>query len=204
LFSVNRIKKQPFFVKPSSLTKGRIIYTRVALLQILLVTLLTHISCGTKPIHESTLILQPLGEFNPVEAKVLKKELSFIFKNIQINKPLPFPANAYNRERKRYRADTLLKFLALLGTDDNLVLGLCSKDISVTKGEIQDWGVMGFAYRPGNVCVASTFRLHVRNTAEQFYKVVIHELGHTAGLSHCKEKSCYMRVQVVETHWMRK
>ena len=28
---------------------------------------------------------------------------------------------------------------------------------------------------------------------KQFFKVAIHELGHTQGLPHCPEKSCYMR-----------
>jgi archaemetzincin len=27
----------------------------------------------------------------------------------------------------------------------------------------------------------------------QFYKVAIHELGHTQGLPHCENKTCYMR-----------
>jgi archaemetzincin len=29
--------------------------------------------------------------------------------------------------------------------------------------------------------------------ASQFYKVAIHELGHTQGLPHCPNHSCYMR-----------
>lgn len=52
---------------------------------------------------------------------------------------------------------------------------------------------MGLGYCPGNACVVSTFRLARNNTATQFYKVAIHELGHTQGLPHCKNKTCYMR-----------
>ena len=56
-----------------------------------------------------------------------------------------------------------------------------------------DFGVMGLGYRPGNACVASTFRLNAENKSEQFYKVAIHELGHTQGLKHCPDKTCFMR-----------
>ena len=32
-----------------------------------------------------------------------------------------------------------------------------------------------------------------KNKTEQFYKVALHELGHTEGLPHCKNKTCLMR-----------
>jgi archaemetzincin len=53
-----------------------------------------------------------------------------------------------------------------------------------------DYGVMGLGFMPGKACVASNFRL--RNK-KNFFKVVIHELGHTTGLPHCPDKTCYMR-----------
>jgi archaemetzincin len=52
---------------------------------------------------------------------------------------------------------------------------------------------MGLGYRPGNACVASSFRLNTKNKNEQFYKIAIHELGHTQGLKHCPDKTCFMR-----------
>lgn len=58
---------------------------------------------------------------------------------------------------------------------------------------MKDFGVMGLGYRPGKACVASSFRLNKENLDEQFYKIAIHELGHTQGLSHCPEKMCFMR-----------
>ena len=51
-------------------------------------------------------------------------------------------------------------------------------------------GVDGVDLQPGNAGVASDFRLRNKNN---FFKVVIHELGHTAGLPHCPEKICFMR-----------
>ena len=61
--------------------------------------------------------------------------------------------------------------------ENNTIIGLTSKDISVTKGNIADYGVMGLGYRPGNACVASNFRLS-KSGESQFYKIALHELGH--------------------------
>jgi archaemetzincin len=52
---------------------------------------------------------------------------------------------------------------------------------------------MGLGFEPGNACVISTFRLSKTNFAAQFYKVALHELGHTQGLPHCPNKTCLMR-----------
>lgn len=110
-----------------------------------------------------------------------------------LNSAIPFPRNTFYQDRNRYRADSLIKYLSRFFGSDTVVIGLTSKDISTTKGNIKDWGVMGLGYCPGNSCIASTFRLSKSNINEQFYKVAIHELGHTQGLPHCPNKTCYMR-----------
>lgn len=75
----------------------------------------------------------------------------------------------------------------------HVTIGLTTNDISTTKGQIEDYGIMGLGYQPGSSCVVSTFRLNKKNLQEQFFKVSIHELGHTAGLPHCKVLNCFMR-----------
>lgn len=107
----------------------------------------------------------------------------------------------------RYRADSIIKFQRN-EIDNNIdyVLGLTSKDISVTKkddsGDIkkpeykyQDWGIMGLAYCPGESCVVSTFRIKHKNKMVYFdrlKKVAVHEFGHNLGLPHCPNKKCVM------------
>ena len=83
---------------------------------------------------------------------------------------------------------------------NSVTIGLTNKDISATKGKIADFGIMGLGYRPGSACVASSFRLNSKNRNEQFYKITIHELGHTQGLKHCPEKTCFMRDAEGENH----
>jgi archaemetzincin len=149
---------------------------------------------NTKPVHKTrAIIIQPFNDLSRSQIEIIYNQLKAINPNIVLRKPIPLPANAFYEVRYRYRADSLIRFLKFLGSADTVVIGMTSKDISTTKGSIEDWGVMGLGYCPGYACVVSTFRLTKKNISEQFYKVAIHELGHTQGLHHCSNKMCYMR-----------
>jgi archaemetzincin len=138
-------------------------------------------------------IIQPFESFSVAEAEKVCSQIKGIIPKAVLRPPMPLPGNAYYPARNRYRADGLIEFLDSYGSADSVVIGLTNKDISTTKGKVADWGVMGLAYRPGNACVVSTFRLSKRNQADQFFKVAIHELGHTQGLPHCSDPVCFMR-----------
>ncbi len=139
------------------------------------------------------IIIQPFNDLSSSQVAFIYKELKDINPNIVLQTSIPLPASAFYKTRNRYRADSLIRFLNKFGSADTVVIGITSKDISTTKGAVADWGVMGLGYCPGNACMVSTFRLTKTKSAEQFYKVATHELGHTQGLPHCKNKSCYMR-----------
>ena len=49
---------------------------------------------------------------------------------------------------------------------------------------------MGLGNCPGHACVVSSHRVRNKNN---FYKVIIHEMGHNMGLPHCNVKTCFMR-----------
>ena len=139
------------------------------------------------------ILIQPLGDFDTKLAKLNLKALSNNHYGCRLLKPIPhFPAS-YSKPRDRYRADSILKFLRYKYGPDTLVIALSRQDISATKKLIKDWGIMGLAHSPGNVCVVSAYRLVKDKLAEQLYKVSIHELGHTQGLPHCPDTTCYMR-----------
>lgn len=139
------------------------------------------------------LLIQPLGDFNQSLAKENLKSLKKNFPSSRLLPSIPLFPNAYYKPRDRYRADSILKFTRYEYGIDTLMLLMTHRDISVTKNRIKDWGIMGLAHSPGNVCVVSTYRLDKSKLAEQLYKVSIHELGHTQGLPHCPIKTCYMR-----------
>ena len=85
----------------------------------------------------------------------------------------------------------MIRQLSSQTPSNHVTLALTTKDISITKGKFADWGIMGLSYCPGKACVASIHRL--KNNKEQFFKIAIHELGHTQGLPHCPVKTCFMR-----------
>lgn len=146
-----------------------------------------------KPKPSITILIQPFRDINFEKVEIVAEGIKKVYPNIKVLEAIDFPENAYYRERNRYRADSTLKFLNSRTKEGFVTIGLTSKDISATKGKIKDFGIMGLGYRPGKACIASDFRLNKENSDEQFYKIAIHELGHTQGLPHCPEKMCFMR-----------
>jgi archaemetzincin len=110
----------------------------------------------------------------------------------------PLPKSAFYAPRSRYRAEKLLSFLDQIAPKDvDRIVGLTTVDISTTKDEVFDWGVLGLATIDGRACVLSSKRCDrgTRTSMERrirFGKVAVHEVGHTLGLSHCPTLGCLM------------
>ncbi len=139
------------------------------------------------------ILIQPFKDIQPETVAKVAEGIKKIYPKVKVLDAIDFPENTYYKERNRYRADSIIKFLDKETKEGFVTIGLTSKDISATRGKIKDFGIMGLGYRPGKACVASKFRLSRKNPDEQFYKIAIHELGHTQGLPHCPEKMCFMR-----------
>ncbi|WP_228435721.1 matrixin family metalloprotease [Chryseobacterium pennipullorum] len=140
-----------------------------------------------------TILIQPFRDIHPEQVEKVAEGIKKVYPKVKILDAVDFPENAYYKPRNRYRADSIIKFLSERTKEEYVTIGLTSKDISAAKGKVKDYGIMGLGYRPGKACVASQFRLSKENTGEQFFKIAIHELGHTQGLPHCPEKMCFMR-----------
>ena len=165
-----------------------------------LVAILFLVSCNEKSNSQAKveskkiiLQLQPFKDIKIDEVKNIAKQIERIYPNVEVLSAIDFPENSYYQPRNRYRADSIIKFLSSQTKENFIKVGLTGKDISATKGSIKDFGIMGLGYRPGKACVASSFRLNPSKRKEQFYKIIIHEIGHTQGLKHCPEKTCFMR-----------
>jgi archaemetzincin len=140
-----------------------------------------------------TILIQPFRDVSSQSLVKVTEGIKKVYPNVKVLEVIDFPKNTYYKERNRYRADSIIKFLNERTKDGFVTIGLTSKDISATRGKIKDFGIMGLGYTPGKACVASKFRLSKENADEQFYKIAIHELGHTQGLPHCPNKMCFMR-----------
>ncbi|WP_231433815.1 MULTISPECIES: matrixin family metalloprotease [unclassified Chryseobacterium] len=130
---------------------------------------------------------------NSETTKCVADQIKNVYPHIKVLESIDLPKEAYYKDRNRYRADSIIKYLSQNTETGFVKIGLTTKDISTTKGVVKDFGVMGLGFRPGKSCVASSFRLNKKNKNEQFFKVAIHEIGHTQGLDHCPEKTCFMR-----------
>jgi len=116
---------------------------------------------------------------------------------VRVAKLEPLPAAAFYAARGRYRAEKLLERLTGLHESAFRVLGVTAADISTTKGDVPDWGILGLASIDGRACVLSSFRCRrsardARHAAERLGKTAVHELGHTFGLEHCPTRGCLM------------
>jgi archaemetzincin len=152
------------------------------------------------PVHKTTIkrtqitiIIQPFVDISSTDVEKVTKELKKYYKKIVIKTPIEFPRTSLNQSRTRHRADSLISYLNNRTKEGHLTIGLTSIDISTTKGKYTDWGIMGLSYCPGKSCIASSFRLKGVNKLEKLFKVAIHELGHTQGLPHCPENTCFMQ-----------
>ena len=137
--------------------------------------------------------IQPFSDISATEKEYILTELKKIYPHIELKTAINLPKMAYYSPRNRYRADSLINFLDKHTLDGHITIGITTKDISTTKDDIADWGVMGLGFCPGKACIASSFRLSKDQKLMQLFKVAIHELGHTQGLPHCPVKYCFMR-----------
>ena len=106
--------------------------------------------------------------------------------------------DAYDEEKGQYNARTILKRVSEIAPPGCLrVIVLTEEDIFIPVFKY----VFGAALLPGNCAVISLNRLR-----QEFYrsppdlklfykrvdKTVLHELGHTFGLTHCRNRHCVM------------
>jgi archaemetzincin len=144
-------------------------------------------------IKNLTIAIQPFSDIPKNEITFVEKSIKSFYPKVVLLNKIEIPIQAYYKPRNRYKADSILKYFNSLKGNEFVYIGLTNKDISTRKNLVDDYGVMGLGFCPGKACVASTFRLNPKKKKEQLFKVAIHELGHTQGLKHCKEKFCLMR-----------
>lgn len=153
----------------------------------------SYVNPGTGTESHIVIELQPFSGMPGEQVNYVYTELLKVYPYVELKKVVPLPQKAFYPPRNRYRADSLIDYLAGITADGHVTIGLTYKDISTTKDKYPDWGVMGLGFCPGKACVVSTFRLTKSDLLSQLFKVSIHELGHTQGLDHCPVKTCFMR-----------
>jgi len=149
---------------------------------------------------ERTVAIVPLGKVNPAILEAVAKAVTAVADvKVQIETPRDLPKEAWYAPRRRFRAE---KILDALDADPPpgawKVLAVTEAEISTTKGEIYDWGIVGLGNIDSRSAVVSShiFRKWSRTRRELLRRLAdsaVHELGHTLGADHCDSKGCVMR-----------
>lgn len=149
------------------------------------------------PLKSIRLEIQPYKGFADEDLEVVKRGINELYRlDVEILRERDLPTQAYYEPRNRYLADRLLADLQTHGADTTKSLGLTHLDISVMRGENENWGIFGFGMIGGKPSVVSSYRLRGTNRTQyesRLQKVVNHEIGHTLGLDHCDQDKCLMQ-----------
>ena len=112
--------------------------------------------------------------------------------------PLAFPEDSYDPKRSQYKSVDVMKAVARIAPRDAArIVGVTEGDLAIPTLTF----VFGQAQLDGQVALVSLARLRQEFYSlpnddtvlrERLVKEVLHEFGHTCGLTHCAEPKCAM------------
>ena len=148
--------------------------------------------------EEKNVLLMPIriyryNDFSVSKAQFLKQELQRVYPFVELSdNPIKLPEKYYYAPRDRYSGRGLLKDLSQYkrGT---VVLGLTNEVIYEPNEKSPTFGIYGIGSVGGHVAViSSTLPSKKKHSDEHLVKLMMHELGHSFGLNHCKDEHCFM------------
>ena len=155
--------------------------------------------------------LQPLENYDTGKLSAISKEVSaFLNIRVVILDPISIPKRFYSPNENYpgsdgYFADSLLPFLSKFVNDTIVkVVGITRTNIyTLRKQELdkkalilyEPHTIFGLGCIDGNTSIVSEYRLQSKDGdlfENRMKKVILHELGHNLGLSHCPIDTCLM------------
>lgn len=132
-------------------------------------------------------------DFSASKAQLLKQELQRVYPSVELSeKSVKLPEKYYYAPRDRYSGRGLLKDLSQYkrGT---VVLGLTDEVIYEPNEKSPTFGIFGISPVGGHVAVISSILpSRKKHSDDHLVKLMMHELGHSFGLNHCKDEHCFM------------
>lgn len=165
------------------------------------------VSCNNSKIIEeaecscphATIILQPYGKFSKAEVNkilpLLQENLNeYTYGSWEYKILDPISITLEKTKNNRYRAnDFLISQYKRIHNSSEIIIGLTHEDICTNIHNIENYGILGYSFKPGQVCIVSDKRLSNKN---DIWKVVFHEFMHAYyGASHCPndDPECFMK-----------
>lgn len=150
------------------------------MIKLLLALLVT----STQPKPIGIVLYGDVKDKTEIIAEVSKRiQAIYGYKTVVIG-TLPLPSKAYHKTRKRYIADGLLLDIKNYPKYSRII---ALTDVDISTGS-PNWGILGLAI--DRTAVVSTYRA---KKSAYVVDTMIHELGHTFGLNHCRDVICYMQ-----------
>lgn len=133
------------------------------------------------------------NDFSITKAQFLKQELQRVYPSVELSdNPIKLPEKYYYAPRDRYSGRGLLKDLSQ-NKHGTVVLGLTNEVIYELNEKSPTFGIFGIGSVGGHVAViSSTLPSRKKHSDEHLVKLMMHELGHSFGLNHCKDEHCFM------------
>ena len=133
------------------------------------------------------------NNFSISKTKYLKKKLQSVYPSVKmIPDPIRLPTKYYYAPRDRYSGRGLLRNLDQY-KQEMVVLGLTNEVIYEPNEKSPTFGIFGISPVGGHVAViSSTLPSRKKHSDDHMVKLMMHELGHSFGLNHCKDEHCFM------------
>ena len=132
-------------------------------------------------------------DFPASKADYLKRELMKVYPSVILETaPIKLPRNYYYAPRNRYNGRGLLRDLDQY-RHETVVLGLTNEVIYEPNEKSPTFGIFGISPIGSHVAViSSTLPSGKKHSDDHLVKLMMHELGHSFGLNHCKDEHCFM------------
>jgi len=151
--------------------------------------------------------IQPLGDFDTLQLSFIReKVIHFYNRPVIVLAPIAIPPGyIVSQSFDLYAGDSILKLLSTFLNDTvTEVVGITHADICTMQAELVSgdqagvYGIkkiFGIGFLPGKVCVISDHGLINTDSSilqHRIMTVILHEMGHNLGLTHCPFQQCLM------------